>query len=148
MILERLEHDMVEAAKARDAARLSAIRFARSELTNRQIELGKKLGEEDVVEVLTRIAKRHRESIGQFQGAGRDDLVARESAQLAVIESYLPEQLGEEELAAIVDEAIAETGATSTKDLGAVMKTVMPKVKGRADGGVVRSAVQARLGAA
>jgi uncharacterized protein YqeY len=147
-ILERLERDMVEAAKSRDTARLSAIRFARSEIGNRRIELGKELGEDDVVEVLTRIAKRHRESIEQFQGAGREDLVEHESAQLRVIESYLPERLGEEQLFAIIDEAVAETGASSVKDLGAVMKAVMPKVKGRADGGAVRAAVQAKLGGA
>ncbi len=147
-VLDRLERDMVEAAKARENARLSAIRFARSELTNRRIELGRDLKDEDAVEVLTRIAKRHRESIDQFAAAGRDDLVARESAQLVVIESYLPDQLGEDELIAIVDEAIAETGASSMKDLGTVMKAVMPKVKGRADGGAVRTAVQEKLGRA
>jgi uncharacterized protein YqeY len=143
--LERLERDMVEAAKARDSARLGAIRFARSELKNRSIELGRDLKDEDVMEVLGRIAKRHRESIEQFSGAGRDDLVAREREQLAVVEDYLPEKLTESELLSIVDGAIAEAGATSMRDLGAVMKTAMPKVKGRAEGNAVRALVQSRL---
>jgi len=146
-ILERLERDMVDAAKARDSARLGSIRFARSEITNRRIELGRDMRDDDVIEVLARIAKRHRESIEQFQGAGRDDLVSRESAQLKVIEEYLPERLGDDELAAIVEDAIAEVSASSMKDLGAVMKTVMPKVKGRAEGSAVKEAVQFRLGA-
>ncbi|MFH1502017.1 MAG: GatB/YqeY domain-containing protein [Candidatus Eisenbacteria bacterium] len=146
--LERLERDMVEAAKAREATRLGAIRFARSELKNRAIELGCDLDDDDVTEVLTRIAKRHRESIDQFREAARDDLVAHETAQLEVIEGYLPEKLGEAELLALVDEALAETGASSMSDLGNVMKAVMPRVKGRADGGAVRTLVQSRLGAA
>lgn len=145
--LERLERDMIEAIKARETARLGAIRFARSELNNRAIELGRDLKEEDVINVLSRIAKRHRESIGQFEGAGRDDLVVRERAQLEIIEVYLPEKLGESELLAIVDEAIAESGASSRSDLGSVMKAIMPRVKGRADGGVVRALVQSRFGA-
>jgi uncharacterized protein YqeY len=143
--LERLERDMVAATKAREAERLGAIRFARSELKNRAIELGRDLEEEDVVEVLVRIAKRHRESIEQFEGAGRGDLVARETAQLSVIEQYLPEKLGESELLVLVGEAIAESGASSMRDLGAVMKAVMPKVKGRAEGNAVRALVQSRL---
>jgi len=146
-ILERLERDMVDAAKARDSARLGSIRFARSEITNRRIELGRDMGDDDVIEVLARIAKRHRESIEQFQGAGREDLVSRESAQLKVIEEYLPERMEDEELTAIVEDAIAEVSASSMKDLGAVMKIVMPKVKGRADGSAVKKAVQSRLGA-
>ena len=117
-ILERLERDMVDAAKARDSARLGSIRFARSEITNRRIELGRDMRDDDVIEVLARIAKRHRESIEQFQGAGRDDLVSRESAQLKVIEEYLPERLGDDELAAIVEDAIAEVAlALSAFDL-------------------------------
>lgn len=146
-ILDRLERDMIEAAKARDNARLGAIRFARSELGNRRIEVGRELDESDAIDVLSRIAKQHRESIEQFAGAGRDDLVDRERAQLGVIEQYLPEKLTEEELRSIIDEAIAETGASSMKDMGTVMKTAMPRVKGRAEGSEVRSLVQSRLGA-
>lgn len=136
---------MVEAAKARETARLGAIRFARSELKNHELKLGRELKDEDTMFVLNRIAKRHRESIEQFNGAGRDDLVSHESAQLAVIEEYLPEKLSHEELLSMVDEVIAESGASSIADLGTVMKAVMQKVKGRADGGPVRAIVQSRL---
>ena len=144
-ILERLEKDMVTAAKARDAERLGVIRFVRSRAKNRQIELKRDLKDEDVVEVLARIAKQHRESIAQFAEGGRDELVEREKNQLAIVEEYLPAQLSEDEISEIVNEAIAETGASGPRDMGAVMKAVMPKVKGRADGKVVKGLVQARL---
>jgi uncharacterized protein YqeY len=144
-ILERLEGDMVKAAKARDAERLGVIRFVRSRTKNRQIELKRELKDEDVVEVLARIAKQHRESIEQFAEGGRDELVEREKRQLAIVEEYLPAQLGEDELLQIVEEVIEETGAAGPKDMGSVMKAIMPKVKGRADGKAVKALVQERL---
>jgi uncharacterized protein len=144
-ILERLDKDMVKAAKARDAERLGVIRFVRSRAKNRQIELKRELTDEDTVEVLARIAKQHRESIEQFTAGGRDELVESEKRKLAIVEEYLPEQLGESELGDILDQAIAETGASGPRDIGAVMKVVMPKVKGRADGKTVKGMVQARL---
>ena len=144
-ILERLERDMVEAAKARDKERLGAIRYVRSELKNREIELRRELDDEDVVGVLSRVAKKHRESIAQFRDGGRDDLAGREERQLAVTEGYLPERLGADELAELVRSAIGETGAAGPGDLGAVMKVIMPRVKGRADGSSVRSMVQSSL---
>lgn len=144
-ILERLESDMVKAAKARDSERLGVIRFVRSRTKNRQIELKRELKDEDVVEVLARIAKQHKESIEQFQEGGRDELVERERRQLAVIEEYLPAQLGEQELLEILSEVIEETGASGPRDIGVVMKTIMPRVKGRADGRMVKALVQSRL---
>lgn len=144
-ILERLEKDMVKAAKARDAERLGVIRFVRSRAKNRQIELRRDLKDEDVTEVLARIAKQHRESIAQFTEGGRDELVESEKRQLAIVEEYLPEQLGEAEIEDILTEVIAETGASGPGDMGTVMKAVMPRVKGRADGKLVKSLVVARL---
>ena len=144
-ILERLERDMVEAAKARDKERLGAIRYLRSELKNREIELRRELDDEDVVDVLARVAKRHRESIAQFRDGGRDDLADREERQLAVAEGYLPEKLDAEELAELIGLAIGDTGAAGPGDLGAVMRAIMPRVKGRADGASVRSMVQSSL---
>ncbi len=144
-LLERLESDMVKAAKARDSERLGAIRFVRSQTKNRQIELKRELKDEDVVEVLSRIAKQHRESIEQFQEGGRDELVEHERRQLSVIEEYLPAQLGEQELLEILSEVIEETGAADPSDIGVVMKTIMPRVKGLADGKIVRALVQSRL---
>jgi uncharacterized protein len=144
-LLERLNEDMIKAAKARDSERLGVIRFVRSQTKNRQIELKRDLKDDDVVEVLSRIAKQHRESIEQFEGGGRSELVERERGQLAVIEEYLPEQLGEQELMEILSEVIGETGASGPRDIGAVMQAVMPRVKGRADGKKVKSLVQSRL---
>ncbi len=144
-IMERLERDMVRAVKAREADRLGVIRYVRSEAKNRQIEVGRDLDDDDLIEVLSRLAKRHREAIDQFGPAGRDDLVQKERSALAVVEEYLPEQLTEEEISALVDEAIAETGASVPRDVGNVMKAVMPKAKGRADGKKVKELVQSRL---
>jgi uncharacterized protein YqeY len=144
-LLERLESDMIKAAKARDSERLGAIRFVRSRTKNRQIELRRELKDEDVVEVLSRIAKQHRESIEQFQEGGRDELVKHERRQLSVIEEYLPAQLGEQELLEILSGVIEETGAAGPRDIGMVMKTIMPRVKGRADGKIVKALVQSRL---
>lgn len=144
-LLERLDGDMVKAAKARESERLGVIRFVRSRIKNRQIELQRDLKDEDVIEVLVRIAKQHKESIEQFESGGRDDLVERERRQLAVIEEYLPAQMNEEELSGILDEVIEETGAAGPRDMGAVMKAIMPRVKGRADGKKVKGMVTARL---
>ena len=144
-LLERLDDDMIKAAKARDSERLGVIRFVRSKTKNRQIELMRDLKDEDVVEVLVRIAKQHRESIEQFESGGRDDLVKHERSQLAVIEEYLPAQLGEQELLDILAEVIGETGADGPSDMGKVMKAMMPRIKGRADGKKVKSLVQSRL---
>lgn len=144
-LLERLESDMIKAAKARDSERLGAIRFVRSRTKNRQIELKRELKDEDVVEVLSRIAKQHRESIEQFQEGGRDELVKHERRQLSVVEEYLPAQLGEQELLEILSGVIEETGAAGPRDIGMVMKTIMPRVKGRADGKIVKALVQSGL---
>ncbi len=144
-ILDRLKRDMIEATKARESERLGVIRFVRSEMKNRAIELGRDLKDEDALEVLARVAKRHREAIDQFGPAGRDDLVVREKASLAVVSQYLPEQLSEDEIFSLVKEAVAESGATSLREMGLVMKAVMPKMKGRADGKVVKAMVQKQL---
>jgi uncharacterized protein YqeY len=144
-LLERLNDDMIRAAKARDSERLGAIRFVRSRVQNRQIELRRDLKDEDVVEVLSRIAKQHRESIEQFEVGGRDELVEHERRQLAVVEEYLPERLDEQELLEILSGVIEETGAAGPGDIGAVMQALMPRVRGRADGKRVKSLVQSKL---
>ena len=144
-ILERLQSDMIKAAKARDAERLGVIRFVRSRAKDRQIELRRELKDEDVVEVLARIAKQHRESIEQFTAGGRDELVSAERRKLDIVKEYMPEQLDDDEIGDVVREVIEETGASGPRDIGVVMKAVMPRVKGRADGGRVKSLVQAML---
>jgi uncharacterized protein YqeY len=137
-LLERLDSDMVAAAKAREAERLGAIRFVRSELKNRRIELGRDLTEEDALDVVARVAKKLREAVDQFEGAGREDIAAPERRKLKVVEAYLPQRLPDDELRKLVSDAIDESGATSVRDLGSVMRIVMPRVKGRADGNDVR----------
>lgn len=144
-ILERLKSDMITAAKARESERLGVIRFVRSQTKNRSIELGRDLEDEDVIEVLARLAKQHREAIEQFGTGGRDELVAREERQLAVVEEYLPARLTDDELLQIVSDVIHETEASGPRDIGTVMKAVMPRVKGRAEGGKVKELVQSRL---
>ncbi len=144
-IMERLARDMVQATKARDSERLGVIRYLRSEAKNREIELGRDLKDEDAIEVISRVARKHREAIDQFSEGGRPELVERERRQLAVVETYLPEKLSEQELAEIVDAAIEETGAEGPRGFGLVMKSIMPRVKGRADGNDVKDLVQQRL---
>jgi uncharacterized protein YqeY len=144
-IMERLERDMVQAVKARDAERLGVIRLVRAEAKNLEIELGRKLDDDDAIQVLSRLAKRYRESIEQFTEGGRNDLVERERAQLAVVEEYLPEKLSADEIADLITATIEETGAGGPRGVGLVMKALMPKVKGRADGKAVKDLVLARL---
>jgi uncharacterized protein len=144
-ILERLESDMKKAAKAREAERLGVIRFVRSQTKNREIELMRPLTDEDVIGVLARLAKQHREAIEQFKAGGRDELVAAEQRKLAVVNEYLPAKLEDGELEDLIASAIEEAGATGPKDLGLVMKSLMPKVKGRVEGDRVKSLVQSRL---
>jgi uncharacterized protein YqeY len=136
-LFEKIDQDMKQALKARDKERLSVLRGLKSDLKYRQIDKGDELSEEDTIAVLSSAAKRRRESIDEFKKGGREDLVRKEQFELEVITSYLPEQLNEEKLREIIREAIAETGADSPQKLGLVMKIVMPKIKGQADGKLV-----------
>ena len=145
-IVERIQNDQKSALKAGEKDRLSALRLLSSELKNRRIELGRDLTDEDAIEVLMKALKQRRESEEQFGKGGRPELAAREAAEAEVIRGYLPAQLSDEELNAMVDAAIAEAGATSMKDMGAVMGRLMPKLKGRAEGAVVSARVKGRLG--
>ena len=147
VLRDRISDEMRAAMKAREQTRVSTLRMLMAAMKNTQVEKGHELSDDEVVEVVAREAKRRRESMEAFEKGGRAELVEKEGAELAVLEAYLPEQLGEDELGALVDEAIAETGASSPKEMGAVMKVVMGKVKGRADGAAVSAMVRARLGA-
>ena len=137
---------MRAAMKAREATRVSTLRMLMAAMKNTQVEKGHQLDDDEVVEVIAREAKRRRESMDAFSQGGRQELVEKEGAELAVLEAYLPERLSDDELARLVDEAIAESGASSPKEMGQVMKALMPKVKGRAEGAAVSAAVRARLG--
>jgi len=145
----RVADDMRAAMKERDQVRVSTLRLLMTAIKNAEV-LGDKvreLSEEEVLDVIGREAKRRREAVEAYGAADRADLADKESAELKVLQSYLPEGLSDAEIAALVDEAIAETGATSPKQMGEVMKALMPKVRGRADGGAVSAAVKAKLGA-
>jgi len=146
MLRERIADEMRAAMKAREQTRVSTLRMLMAAMKNTQVEKGHELDDDEVVEVIAREAKRRRESMDAFEKGGRHELVQKEGAELAVLETYLPEKLGDDELAKLVDEAIVETSASSPKEMGQVMKALMPKVKGRADGAAVSAAVRARLG--
>jgi uncharacterized protein YqeY len=142
---ERLQQDLIEATKSRNEIRTGVIRLLRGMIRKQEIDQRQEFGDEDIVGVLVSAAKQRREYIKAYGDGGRADLVAQEQAELAIIESYLPQALSSQELEKIVRDAIAETGATSIKELGKVMAIVMPKIKGRADGTKVQAMVRSRL---
>ncbi len=142
---DKLVEEMKTAMKARDDAKVSAIRMVRSAVKNREIDVGKELTDREVTEVIASLVKQRRESIRLFQEAGRDDLVTKEERELAILMDFLPKQLERDEIADIVEKAIAESGAEGIKDMGKVMKIVMPQVSGRADGNMVGEIVRGKL---
>lgn len=142
---EELTQDLKEAMKGGNKQRVEAIRSLKNMLRSREIEKNEELTEEDQIKVLSTAAKQRRESIESYREGGRDDLVAQEEAELEIIESYLPEQLSEEEIGEMVDEVIAETGAETMQDMGRVMGTIMPKIRGQAEGSLVQQIVREKL---
>jgi uncharacterized protein len=139
--------DIAAAMKARDASRLSALRMLKAAVMNKSVEKGRDLDDVEVLQVVASLVKQRRDSIEQFTNAGRTDLVEKETAELKVLQAYLPAAATPEEITAAVAEAIAETGAASPKDMGKVMKAVMPKLAGKnADGKAVNEAVRRTLG--
>lgn len=147
MLRDKIADEMRAAMKAREQARVGALRMLMTAIKNTEVEKMHDLSDEEVLDVIAREAKRRRESIEAFEKGGRTDLVEKETAELAVLDAYLPDKLSDEELTALVDEAVAETGASSPKQMGEVMKALMPKVRGRADGAQVSALVKAKLGA-
>lgn|SRR5690625_3175657 len=142
----QLTEHMKEAMKDKDRTRLSVIRMLRAALQNEAIEKGvDELSDDDAIVIVSRQAKQLNESISEFTAAGRDDLVEKSKQELAILEQYMPEQLSEEELKEIVEQAIESTGATSKREFGKVMGAVMPQVKGKADGSEVQKLVQQLL---
>ena len=144
-LLERLDTDLKTAMKARDELALRVLRMVKSDLRYKQIELGHELSDDEIVTVLGTAAKKRKEAAVEFDRGGRQELGDNERAELAIISQYLPEQFSQEELALLIDTAVAKSGATTIKDIGAVMKVLMPEIKGRADGKVVNLAVKAKL---
>lgn len=132
--------------KAKDADRLGVLRMVKANLMNRQIDKGGELTDEEVAKALQSLVKQRRDSIEQYENAGRPELAAKEAAEIAVIEVYLPQAASAEEIAAAVETAVAETGASSMKDMGTVMKAALANLAGKsADGKLVSEAVRARL---
>ena len=140
--------DIAAAMKARDSSRLSALRMLKAAMMNKGVEKGRDLDDAEVLQVIGALVKQRRDSIEQFKAAGRTDLVDKESAEMAVLDAFLPPAASAADIDAAVAAAIAETGATSPKDMGKVMKAVMPKLAGKtADGRAVNEAVRRSLGA-
>lgn len=142
---EKISADLITAMKTGDKVRVSVLRMLKSELKYRQIELGRELKDEDSLAVFSSAAKKRRDSIEGFEKGGRADLVAQEQAELEILKEFLPRQLTEAELEDFVAQAIAETQASTPAEIGAVMKILMPKVKGRADGRKVNELVAKKL---
>jgi uncharacterized protein YqeY len=138
---DRISEDLKEATKASDKLRLSTLRLLKSEIGYKEIEKGEDLEEDEIFALLSSMVKRRREAIEQFRSGGRQDLVDQETKELEILQTYQPPQLSEAELEKLVGEAAAEIGATDISALGKVMKVVMPKVRGRAEGAVVREMV-------
>jgi len=144
---DKVNTDISAAMKAKDAARLSALRMLKAAIMNKGVEKGRDLEDAEVLQVVSSLVKQRRDSVDQFSKAGRTDLVDKETAEIAVLEEYLPPAASAEEVDAAVAAAIAETGATSPKDMGKVMKAVMPKLAGKnADGRAINEAVRRKLG--
>jgi uncharacterized protein YqeY len=144
-LIARLEKDLTAAMKERDSARRDALRLILASLRSAEKELQRPLSDDEELQVLQRERKRRLESIEAFRAAGRSAQAEVEEGELAVLEGFMPEPLSEEELERIVDDAIAEVGATSMRDLGRVMADVMPQIAGRADGSVVSQIVREKL---
>jgi uncharacterized protein YqeY len=142
----RLQQEMREALKAGEKLRLGALRMLAASVKNREVELGHELSDEELVEVATREVKRRKEAAEAFDGGGRPELAEKERQEQTVLETYLPAQLSEDEVNALVEEAVAATGASGPGDLGKVMGYVMGKAKGRVEGGTVNRLVRTRLG--
>jgi uncharacterized protein YqeY len=138
--------DLTAAMKAKDADKLSTLRLVKANLMNRQIEKGSELTNEEIQKALQSLVKQRRDSVEQYEKAGRTDLAAKEAVEIAVIEAYLPQAATPAEIDAAVAAAVAETGASSMKDMGTVMKAAMAHLAGKsADGRLVSEAVKARL---
>jgi uncharacterized protein YqeY len=147
---EQIGEDIKTAMKAKDKVRLQTVRGIKKAILEKEVELRPKgqdtLTPEQEIELLSQQAKQRRDSIEQFTNAGRDDLAEKESQELAIIETYLPEQVSDEEVVKIIDELIASSGAVSMKDLGKVMGPAMKQLKGKADGKKIQEIVKSKLG--
>jgi len=144
-LLQKLDGDLKTALKQSDKLRLSAIRLVKAAVKNKQIEKGRDLSDEEILSVISSLAKQSRESIEQFAKGGREDLAEQERRELSVLQSYMPEPLSPAEIDSIILQAIQESSAKGEKDMGRVMRILMPRVKGVADGKMVNGRVRELL---
>jgi len=142
---ERIGDDVKAAMRAKDKERLAVLRQITAAIKQREVDERSELDDDQVLGVIEKLVKQHRDSIQQYGDAGRDDLVQKEQFEVDIIQEYLPEALGEAELDALIDQVIADTGASSPNEMSQVMAALKPKVQGRADMGAVSAKVKARL---
>ncbi len=142
--LARVNQDLIAAMKSHETVRVSVLRMVKSDLNKVKIEKGD-LSEQDALSVLKRAVNQRKDSIEAYRKAGREDLAANEAAEIAVLDVYMPKELSDDELAALVDEAVRETGATSARDMGKVMKATIAKAAGAADGKRIKEQVEKAL---
>jgi len=148
-LIEKISADMTAAMRSKDQARLMPLRMAKAALMNREVEKGRALDEAEAQQVVASLIKQRHDSVEQFTKGGRAELAARETAEIAVLEAYVPPPLDPAAIELAVDEAVRETGATAARDMGRVMKAVMPKLAGRgADGRTINEIVRRKLGGA
>ena len=143
---DRITEDMKSAMRSGEKERLGTVRLALAAIKQREVDERVTLEDSQVLAVLEKMIKQRKEAITQFQSGGRDDLVAKESAEITVLQAYLPAQMSETELEALIAQAITQTGAASVKDMGKVMAAVKAQAQGRADMGAVSARVRAKLG--
>ncbi|MBL0616732.1 GatB/YqeY domain-containing protein [Aeromonas veronii] len=142
---DQLKDQQKLAMLAKDKARLGAIRLLMAEIKQREVDTRIELNDEDILAVVTKMVKQRRDSISQFEAAGRQDLADKESAEIVVLQEFLPQQLTADEIAALIEQAITESGAAIMADMGKVMAVLKPKIQGRADVGAVSAKVKTRL---
>lgn len=144
-IKERLKTDLITAMKAKEQAKVETIRFVNAAIKRVEVDTRKDLDDAAVIGILMNLAKQRRDSIDQFRKGGREDLASKEESELQLLQTYLPKQMSSEELGTVVAQVIKETGATSMKEMGTVIKAVMAKVAGQAEGSAVSDMVKKKL---
>jgi uncharacterized protein len=146
VLKQRITAATTAAMKARDKARVAVLRLVNAEIKRVEVDERRELSDDDVIAVLNRMLKQRQDSLSQYESAGRDDLAEQERYEIALVREFLPQPLAEAELDALIDAAIAASGAASMRDMGKVMAELKPKIHGRADMGAVSTKVKARLG--
>lgn len=145
-ILQKIESDMKDALKSGDRERSGTLKMLKSDMMYEKAKTGQEITDEQAMDVIKRAAKRRKESIREFEAAGRNDLVAVEAGELKIIEEYLPEQLGAEEIGKVLDRILSEAGEVTQKDFGRLMGMASKELKGKADGALIKDILQVKMG--